>query len=332
MGLMEALLNAATGASGEKPGQLCSPACNINDSRCEACLAEQQKILDAVDEAQDFEQAINELNSNPAAAAEKNKFTKCSLCGAPFEKGMRSCPYCDTPYPLEALFADLPTNAIAQDNLLLEKAAAVSALYSALYKRQTQNSQEAIKAKLPSILEGAVGFVGGRIGNMMDMDKTEIKKYARENNASYLEYVLGVIQGTYKSPKRAMLDNQAEALNNYNQNMARKRDEDRERSRQIEEKQRQIAAERQLIYERQRQQRLETQEELKKIQQERHQRELERIKNNAPQYVAAGGGGNGAGRYCCGYCVHYMSGTNECTEHTWKPKGASDYCNNYSSR
>lgn len=154
---------------------------------------------------------------------------------------------------MEALFADLPTNAIAQDNLLLEKAAAVSALYSAFYKRRSQDSQEAIKAKLPSILGGAVGFVGDKMGNMMDMNETEIKKYARENNASYREYVLGVIQGTYKSPKRAMLDNQVEVLNNFSQQMY----ESRERSRQIE-------AERQAT--------------LKQIQQERHQRELEKIK------------------------------------------------------
>lgn len=165
---------------------------------------------------------------------------------------------------MEALFADLPTNAIAQDNLLLEKAAAVSALYSAFYKRRSQDSQEAIKAKLPSILGGAVGFVGDKMRNMMDMNETEIKKYARENNASYREYVLGVIQGTYKSPKRAMLDNQVEVLNNFSQQMY----ESREHSRQIE-------AERQAT--------------LKQIQQERHQRELEKIKNNAPQYVAAGG-------------------------------------------
>ena len=327
MGIMEALLNAATGASGEKPGQLCSPTCNINDTRCEACLAEQQKILDAIDEAQALELAINKLNSDPEAAAGKNKFTKCSLCGAPFEKGMKSCPYCDTPYPSDAILGDVPTNKIEQDNLMLEKAAAVSALYSALYKRQTQNSQEAIKAKLPSILGGAVGFVGGRIGNMMDMDKTEIKKYAGENNVGYCEYVLGVIQGTYQSPKRIMLDNQAEALNNYNQNMARKMDEGRERSRQIEEKQRQIAAERQLIYERQRQQRLETQEELKKIRQERHERELRMAKSRTYGYGVV------SDSTCCGNCVHYMSASNECAYSQYRhPSSASDYCGNHRSR
>lgn len=103
MGLMDLFLNSSSEAESRKnPGPLCG-TCNINDSRCESCLAEQQKMLDAVDEAQDFEQAINELNNNPAAASEKNKFTKCSLCGAPFEKGMRSCPYCDTPYPFGSI-------------------------------------------------------------------------------------------------------------------------------------------------------------------------------------------------------------------------------------
>lgn len=235
---------------------------------------------------------------------------------------------------MEALFADLPTNAIAQDNLLLEKAAAVSALYSAFYKRRSQDSQEAIKAKLPSILGGAVGFVGDKMGNMMDMNETEIKKYARENNASYREYVLGVIQGTYKSPKRAMLDNQVEVLNNFSQQMY----ESREHSRQIIAEQRQIAAARQTVpqpqiaapqpqqvnyLERSRQIEAERQATLKQIQQERHQRELEKIKNNAPQYVAAGGGG--ASSHTCADCTYYSAGAGKCAYKDYKTN-AGDSC------
>ena len=325
MGIMDffsdIMKSADEAASRKRPGQLCG-SCDINDIRCKDCLAEQQKILDAIDEAQNLEQAINKLNSDPGAAAS---------------------------------LRDLPTDKIEQDNLLLEKAAAISALYSAFYKRRGQESQESLKAALPSFLGGAVGLFGSIGADKMDMNEAEIKQYAKENNVSYCEYVIGVIQGTYCSPKQSEMAKQASAMvvgyaknaqevNERNREDAERRKLEEER-RKLEAERRQLASERQAAnrtqqvnyLERSRQIEAERQAELKKIQQERHQRELERIKNNAPQYASSeysgGGGGSGAGRYCCGNCTHYMPATNECTEYsTWRPKGASDYCWKHRSR
>lgn len=99
------------------------------------------------------------------------------------------------------------------------------------------------------------------------------------------------------------------------------------RKEQQAEREREI---RQQQAERDRQIREEKEAKLKQIQQENHRRQLDMIKNKAPQYVAAGGGG-GSSR-CCGTCVHYMSASNRCTEHTYSPNGASDWCSSYSSR
>lgn len=86
MGPMDLFLNSSSEAESRKnPGPLCG-TCNINDSRCESCLAEQQKILDAVDEAQDFEQAINELNNNPAAASEKISSQNARCAARPLKR------------------------------------------------------------------------------------------------------------------------------------------------------------------------------------------------------------------------------------------------------
>lgn len=295
-----------------KPGQLCNSRCEINDSRCEACLAEQQQVLDAMGEAQKLEQAINNLNNNPAAAAvPEKKPTKCSLCGAPFEQGEKACPYCDTPYPSAALSApspeNLPTNKIEQDNLLLEKVASAWALYSALYKKQIQNNLESMKARTPGFLGGVMGAFNSKLSDTMDMNAAEIRQYANENNVSYYEYVIGVIQERYKSAKVVMLEKQNEMI----KEQQRRNQEYFDRNREIEQWR---------------------QDRLRQTQQERNEIMMRRAERSAPNYVGGSGGGGGSSSYCCGNCKHYMAGANECAVHSWTPKSASDYCSDHRSR
>ena len=294
-----------------KPGQLCNSRCEINDSRCEACLAEQQQVLDAMGEAQKLEQAINNLNNNPAAAAvPENKPTKCSLCGAPFEQGLKACPYCDTPYPSDALSSfsagDLPVNKIEQDNLMLEKVASAWALYAALYKKQVQNNLESTKAKVPSFLGGVMGTFNSKLSEMMDMNAAEIRQCANENNVSYYEYVIGVMQERYKSAKVVMLEKQNEMI----KEQQRRNQEYFDRNREIEQWR---------------------QDRLRQTQEERNAIMMRRASSTTYGYNG-GSGISSSDRQCCGSCTHYMAGANECAVNSWNPKSASDYCGKYHSR
>ena len=228
-----------------KPGPLCNTQCEIDDSRCEACLAEQQAILDAFGEVQKLEQAINDFNNNPAAAAvPEKKPTKCSLCGAPLEQGLRECPYCDTPYPSGALSTsspgDLPTNKIEQDNLILEKVTSAWALYAALYKKQMENNTESKKSQLPAFLRGVMGASSSKLSEYMVMTSAEIRQSAIENNVSYYDYAVGVMQGRYQSAKFIALE-KADAMR---EKLFQERKKYYERSREIFERGEEIKRER----------------------------------------------------------------------------------------
>lgn len=115
-------------ASRQRPGTLCFQSCPVDDERCEDCLAKQQEILNGLEDLQNLENAINNAKNNPTPVTPVKR--KCSLCGAPIEKGVRSCPYCDTPYTAEAIIGDIPGTEVERDRLLLEKATEVFSKYS----------------------------------------------------------------------------------------------------------------------------------------------------------------------------------------------------------
>lgn len=202
MGLMDMLQNAGSGlmeslTPKKKPGELCIASCNINDIRCEACLAEQEKIRAALDELQNLEAAVENARNNPQAVEKLP--TKCSLCGASFEKGEQFCPYCGNKYPAGAVTADIPATEAERDNLLLQKAAETYAMYANMKKRVSENKGSDMKSKLPGFLGGAVDMVSQNYSAFADMNAQQIRQLAKQNNVDYREYIVGVIYGTYQS-------------------------------------------------------------------------------------------------------------------------------------
>lgn len=284
-----------------KPGTLCHKLCPINDARCEACLAEQRDILDALTELQELDHAISDANSGKTAYG--TAAAQCMQCGAPVVKGSKVCQFCGTLYPAGAAASDIPGTEVERDNLLLGKAAQVFAMYSELYKKQVDYKLE--NDKLPSVVKGMMKMSMTMEKNNMVMTAAQIRQGAQSNGVSYLSYISGVMCGGYKSIPQINMERQTAALNQRSAEMTR----------QSQQRNAQMLAE-----QRARQQR---------AMQENAQRQAQMAASRTPKYV---GGANQLG-YCCGNCIHYMPYTNECAYNKFKhPSGADDYCNSHRSK
>ena len=313
MSLMDMLQNAGSSITEsltpkKKPGELCIASCTINDIRCEACLAEQEKIRAALDELQNLEAAVENARNNPQTIEKLP--TKCSLCGAPFEKGEQSCPYCGNKYPAEAVTADIPATEAEQDNLLLQKAAETYAMYANMKKRVSENKSDDLKGKLPGFLGGAVDMVSQNYSAFADMNAQQIRQLAKQNNVGYREYIIGVIYGTYQSYGDIKMQEAKQGMNELMAKMkaeneryaaedARLRAERRQIDRDLRQKQQQSSM-------------------------NSYKRQMEYLASKpAPQYS----GGSGGDYHCCGNCVYYMTYNNSCGRDQYRTiSGASDSC------
>lgn len=188
-----------------KPGKLCHKLCPVNDMRCEACLSEQQNILAALENLENLEQAI----SNSQTRGVLPLADKCSVCGAPFEKGEKECPYCGTAYP-KSRAADIPATELERDRLLLEKSAEAFALYSELYKKQIVYKAE--NPELPSIVKNMMKLSKTMEEKNMVMTSEQIRQGAQSNGVSYAAYISGVMAGVYKSIPQINMERQTAAL------------------------------------------------------------------------------------------------------------------------
>lgn len=279
-----------------KPGKLCNKSCPVNDMRCEACLSEQQNIIDALE---NLEQIMEDLKEGKVSKAPD----KCSLCGAPFKKGVKACPYCGTAYPKSCAIADIPATEFERDKLLLEKSTETFALYSELYKKQI--SYKAESTELPSIARNMMKLTRSLEEKSMVMTPEQIKQGAESYGVSYVTYISGVMARTYKSIPEINMEKQAEQLQQKSAEMTR----------QTQERSAQMLANQQA-----RQQR---------AMQENAQRQAQMSAIRTPKYV---GGSQDVG-YCCGNCIYYMVYDNKCAYNKFKnPTGASDYCNQHRSK
>ena len=273
----------------QRPGKMCTISCKVDDERCTECLKEQQAILDGIVELQNLERNVELANTQPQVL-KKSKITKCSLCSAPFEKGEKKCPYCDTPYPVDALSADIPETKIEQNQLMLEKANEVFGLYSALYAKQADYSIN--KDAVPGLLKGFIDISMSIGTNTMKMTAPQIQRGANEYGVSYSEYISGIIAGTYKTIPKIQQEKLLEA------------------NRQMQEQNRQIDAQ--------------AQAKLRQLNQEKMNIQSRMFTHNTTQYS----GGSDRTCYNCTYysagagrCASTGRTTNAgdyCGRHKWK--------------
>lgn len=105
-----------------KPGVFCRSVCMVCDERCTPCLALQQVYGDLISQMEKLEEMENLTTEQVQQLTRSKKITKCSLCGAPFEKGNKECPYCSTPYPEDGIDFDIPLSKQERRALVLKKA------------------------------------------------------------------------------------------------------------------------------------------------------------------------------------------------------------------
>lgn len=80
----------------KKPGAFCPSDCMVDADDCENCLACQKLLEEYLVKTEKMEQSVNQPQTR--AMPQKEKPTKCSLCGAPLSNGESECPYCGTAY------------------------------------------------------------------------------------------------------------------------------------------------------------------------------------------------------------------------------------------
>ncbi len=279
-----------------KPGKLCHKLCPVNDMRCEACLSEQQNIIDSLENLEQITNNFKVSNVSPSP-------DKCSLCGASFEKGAKECPYCGTAYPKSCVTADIPATEFERDKLLLEKSTETFALYSELYKKQIAYKAE--NAELPSIVKNMMKLSRTMEEKNMVMSSDQIRQGAQSNGVSYVAYISGVMAGIYKSIPQINMEKQKEILQQKSAELTM---------------QTQAQNSQMLAQQREREQR---------TRQENAQRQAQMAASRVPKYVGGAGPSTGS---CCGNCRYYMVYDNKCANNKYRhPSGANDYCGDYRS-
>jgi len=192
-----------------RQGKYCDFQCPENEN-CKECLRMQQQYETLLFELEQLERGIE----NPQEAARK-KITECSLCGAPYEKGAKICPYCDTSYPTDALAFDIPTSNIERNELLKVKASQTYNAYKIFAKIQTENKKAKLVGNMPGFIQGATNGLLSSAYSMMELSADELMAGANQNGMKLSQYIVGIVAGTVKQPKLEQL----EALRQQNNEM-----------------------------------------------------------------------------------------------------------------
>lgn len=282
--------------SRKKPGKLCDSQCPVNDMRCEACLKQQQEIIEGLEGLNALEITINSLKEQSVEIP-----GGCSLCGAPIEKGVKECPYCGTAYQIEALITNLPKTDLERDKMLLDGSTKVFALYTELYKTQMEYKKENVK--LPGIVKGFTNIIAANLEKGMTMNAAMIRQGANDNGVSYPTYIAGVMTGQYQSVAMINLQNQLQQQHEIMEESRRQQEEYRARSRQIE---------------------MERQAKIKAINDEQAARQREIAKTRVPQY-------SGGSSRTCYNCTYYSAGAKACAQNG-RSTNAGDYCGCWSPK
>jgi len=296
-GIMDKVQKMSDDISRPKPGKFCDKACNKAESLCPACLEIQYrtevalKELEALEDAQEL--TMEQVQQKNATL---KKGAGCSLCGAPFEKMVQVCPYCDTPYPEGRFDIELPVSKNERNTMYMKKAEEVLVIFNEKLELFLKDAQE-------NAGEGTMGKIKKAFNGMMESQKhlqlansSELKKYAEKQGVTIYQYVNGIVTGQMKTPKLIEMEEQRRIM------------EEQRRQREA-----QLAA--------QQAQRLAAQPRVDPV-----VGYLQRRGDTTPQYSG------GVSSSCCGNCRFYLMGTNECGENKYRhPTGASDHCGSYRS-
>lgn len=276
----------------KKPGVFCPPDCMVDADDCENCLACQKLLEEYLVKAEKMEQSVNQPQSQ--AMPQKEKPTKCSLCGAPLSNGESECPYCGTTYDfLQKSDPDVP---MSKDAFLDE----LNKITQAMFYTKIVIMQAEYSGYMDLFVElSEMGFLDSMQNRNLQLQGLqfsggELLEEAQRRQMSCAEYMRALMKGTLQSFKYA----------DVVERMQKNAEIQREADQKIHENR---------------------MNELRRI------GEI-RIKN-APTYLAGGGGGGGT-RQCCGNCSNYMPGAARCALNpdSSYQVNASGFCGSYRSK
>lgn len=290
----------------------CPAKCHKNRSTCGECLKTRLEILEALNYAERPEEYRRGFGA--AAQAPTSGGDKCSLCGAPIGPSMSECDYCGTPVTGAAAGGALGASArfVPSSTMSPEQQA-----YELVYKYQLEELNSAYSPELKRV---AINIqCAASLTVCPTMSKTELLKLTEESINNTLQLLktkmslsdLYFMAEHYHMNVPTYLRGLFEGDPNLKTAAVFRKEQQDERERETREEERRetgakLERERELRrqqQERDRQTRAETQAKLKQIQQERHNRQLEMISNNAPQYISS---------HTCADCTYYSPGARKC--------------------
>ncbi|MBQ8923864.1 MAG: hypothetical protein IJ053_03625 [Lachnospiraceae bacterium] len=291
-------------AARPKPGKYCAKICTVNDERCAPCLELQRRFEHALGQLEKLEETAEMSSEEVQQLLSQKKIVKCSLCGAPYEKGRSDCAYCGTAYPADALDIDIAVSKTDRNIQIMQKVDEVWALFA--------QKGELVGGYLKSNNKWAdkILKLGAKFGytsqSLNAATSNEIKQSADQYGIPLSQYLHGVAMGDLKTPKMFQLEELNKALEQQHKEFQKQQALNEQRA--AEERQaRQAVAE-------------------QKRQSQREYWERYQQARSAPKYASGGGGGS----FCCGTCAYYYDG-NKCARYDRKLVKASDYCRDYKS-
>jgi len=208
-----------------KPGQLCNPGCPVDQTKCPQCLKMQEEIQTLMPELE----GLDYLVTHPEEL-QRMENSVCSLCGAPYEKGEKACPWCGTVYPGRDISVDedMPEDVREWDAYYLQKTSAVYDKYAEMKLFQSEIGKQYLMQQIPPLLQGVVGnlassmtsAMGASTSELFPMTAAEIKEGAKKHQLTYYGYISAIMRDEIQNLRQEKFQAKAEIMN---QNMERQR-------------------------------------------------------------------------------------------------------------
>lgn len=184
-----------------KPGVFCNKVCVVNDERCVPCLALQQEYGNLISEIAKLEEMADLTSEQVQQLTQSKKITKCSLCGAPFEKGNKECPYCSTPYPEDGIDFDIPLSKPERRAMISKKAEEAWNSYMKLLALVNQYFKDTAGNDLFGKIQKFAGGLGSTFQSTMKHSVTELQQGADHYGVLMSQYLYCVGTGEMKAYK-----------------------------------------------------------------------------------------------------------------------------------
>lgn len=294
-------------AARPKPGRYCARTCRYDGDRCTPCMEIQGRLEQALDELEKLEEAADLSTEQVQQMVSNRKIEKCSLCGAPYTKGLRECPYCGTKYPEGSIDFDIPLSRRDREDQMLQKAEEAWNIAQEKMKLEGQYNQETVGSNWVELIQKYAGSFVTTLQDMMKQTGPEIKEAAAHYGVPMSIYIGEAVMGKMTTLQGIRLEEQnriyAEEQRKRNEAMAQ-------------------------------QQALQAQQQAMQPQRKRYtMMDYMQQRAETTTYNYSGGAGPSTTGSCCGTCSYYLVHEKKClyfkgTSGEYR-SGPNDYCNRY---